>query len=101
MRNGLGVTALVLGLLGMLFGLIPILGVIAFPLGVFAIIFGFVGMRRASKGQADNKGMAIAGLITGVLAVILAIIGLAIVNHAVHQLDEDLNQMTIWFAWTA
>lgn len=48
--------ALVLGVVGAVVGLIPILGLIALPLGVLAVIFGFIGRRRESM-----RGLALAG----------------------------------------
>ncbi|HEV8055763.1 MAG TPA: DUF4190 domain-containing protein [Nocardioidaceae bacterium] len=69
-RNGLGIAALVVGILALL------LAVYFFPLGlllgVVAIILGIVGMRRVSRGQATNRGMAISGVVLGVLALLIA-----------------------------
>jgi len=69
-RNGLGIAALVVGILALL------LAVFFFPLGlllgVVAIILGIVGMRRVSRGQATNRGMAISGVVLGVLALLVA-----------------------------
>ena len=67
-RNGLGIAALVLGVLSIL-GSFFIAGGL---FGVAAIILGALGMQRANRGEADNKGMALAGLITGIIGVIAA-----------------------------
>jgi len=92
-RNGLGVAALVCGLIGALAGLIPILFFIALPLGILGLVFGWVGMRRASRGEATNRGMAISGLILGVIGTGLAIWGITIVVGATNQLQDDLNNL--------
>ena len=71
--NGLAVAALVLGILGVLVSWIPCVGwVLGLLLAVLAIIFGFVGKGKASQG-APHGGVAIAGLATGFLALIIAI----------------------------
>lgn len=71
--NGLAVTALVLGILGVLVSWIPCVGwVLGLLFAVLAIIFGFVGKSKASQG-APYGGVAIAGLATGFLALIIAI----------------------------
>ena len=71
--NGLAVAALVTGILGVLVGWIPCVGwVIGTLLAVLAIIFGFVGKSKASQG-APHGGLAIAGLATGFLALIISI----------------------------
>lgn len=75
--NGLAVGALVLGILAVLIGLlggwVPIAGLaasaLAFILGLAAVGLGIAG-RRLTAG----RGMALAGIITGVVGVVAAII---------------------------
>jgi len=75
-QNGLGVAALVLSILGIV-GCIPLIG------GVLGIVFGILGMKNADKGIANNKGMAKAGLIIGIIGlglwIVLGIVWLAVV----------------------
>ncbi|RZQ65940.1 DUF4190 domain-containing protein [Amycolatopsis suaedae] len=70
-KNGLGTAGFVLGLVGLIFAFIPLIGVVAWPLTILGLIFGIIGTLRANRGQASNKGMAIT-------AVVLSAIGLAI-----------------------
>jgi Domain of unknown function (DUF4190) len=63
--NGLAVASLVCGIIGLL-----IFGVV---LGPLAVVFGAIGLSRANQG-ASGKGMAIAGLVLGAVATILAIV---------------------------
>lgn len=68
-QNGMGTAALVLGLIGLPFGCI---------FGILAIIFGAVGMQRANAGLATNRGVAMAGLVIGIVGtVIWTLVGLA------------------------
>jgi amino acid transporter len=80
MRNGLGVAALVIGIISVPFGFILVGGVF----GLFAIILGFAGRSRVKRGEANNPGVALAGIITGLVAIIIAVlvvvIGVAIYN---------------------
>ncbi|WP_306318684.1 MULTISPECIES: DUF4190 domain-containing protein [unclassified Streptomyces] len=73
-RNGLGVAALVLGI-------VTAVGFLAWPVaivtGVLAVVFGTVGRRRAGRGAASNGGQALAGLICGVGG-LLSAVGVAI-----------------------
>lgn len=71
-RNGAGVAALVLGVLSLVLALLILFFPIAAILGVIAIILGAIGIGRASRGEADNRGQALAGLITGIIGVGLA-----------------------------
>ncbi len=73
-RNGFGVAALVLGIIGFIFALIPLFGIfIAWPCAVLAVVFGGVGMIFAFKGRA-NKGVAIAGTVLGIAALVVSIV---------------------------
>jgi Domain of unknown function (DUF4190) len=79
-RNGLGVAALVIGIISIPFSFIVVGGVF----GLFAIILGFAGRSRVKKGAANNPGVALAGIITGFVALLVAgailVIGIAIYN---------------------
>ncbi|MFI6513330.1 DUF4190 domain-containing protein [Streptosporangium sp. NPDC050855] len=92
MRNGLGIAALVLGIIGVLSGLIPLLFFIAGLLGLLAVIFGFVGRARAGKGGASNGGVALAGAILGLLSLGLATWGMVITVNAVDEAATQINQ---------
>ncbi len=70
-RNGLGITALVLGIVAVIVSITVIGGIL---LGIIAIVLGFLGRSRAKKGQATNGGVALAGIITGALALVLSIV---------------------------
>lgn len=61
----MGIAALILGLIGIVAWLIPFFG---FPFNILAIIFGAVGR------NSSNPGMAKAGLILGIIGLVLTII---------------------------
>lgn len=65
-KNGIGNAALWMGILGLL--IFPVV------FSVLAIIFGFIGVGRAGRGEATNKGVALAGLILGFIGLPLSII---------------------------
>lgn len=69
-RNGMGTAALVLGILGFL-GSFIVVGII---LDLLAIVFGIIGRGRAKRLEASNGGAALAGLVLGVLGVLIAIV---------------------------
>ena len=50
------------------------LGIASFVCGIPAIIVGFLGMQAANEGRATNKGMSIAGIVLGILSIVLAIV---------------------------
>jgi uncharacterized membrane protein HdeD (DUF308 family) len=85
-RNGAGTTALVTGVVALVLAVLIIFFPVAAILGVIAAIFGLVGVGRANRGEADNKNHAIAGLLTGLLALAIAVsmgvrLGTFIMDH--------------------
>ena len=72
-RNGMGTAALVVGVVALVLAALLIFFPIAFILGILAVIFGAVGIRRADRGEANNKGHALAGLVCGAVAFVLAV----------------------------
>lgn len=70
-ENGMGITGMVLGIVGLTLFWIPVLN---FILGILATIFGGVGLSKAKSGTATNGGMAIAGLVLGILTIIIPLV---------------------------
>ncbi|WP_328633218.1 DUF4190 domain-containing protein [Streptomyces sp. NBC_00356] len=91
-RNGLGTAALILGVIGALSGLIPLLFWLAGILGVIALILGLTGRGRAKRGEATNKGVALTGTILGLAAMGLAIFGAYTTFKAADDLVDELNK---------
>jgi hypothetical protein len=73
--NGMGTASLVLGIISVV---VFCLGPVAAVIGVLAVIFGIVGRRKARRGEATNGGMSLAGLICGVVGVVLGILMLIV-----------------------
>lgn len=92
--NGLAVAGLVLGILGVLFGFIPFVGVfMAILLGALGAIFGAVGLSRSKQPYRGGRGMAIAGLVLGIIAIILGFLQGFVIGAAVDDLNQDLDQL--------
>lgn len=74
-KNGLGIAALVLAIVGLVFCWTVAGGVI---LGAVAVVLGFVGRSRVKRGEATNGGIAIAGIVLGFLAIVVSLVFIAI-----------------------
>ncbi|WP_371576611.1 DUF4190 domain-containing protein [Streptomyces sp. NBC_01314] len=86
--NGMGIAAMVLGICAaVLFCLWPL----AILLGVMAVVFGCVGRAKVRRGEATNPGHALAGIICGVVGILLGIgfIVLIIVAPGSDGYDSD------------
>lgn len=76
-RNGMAVASLVLGITGLVSSMVLVLGLLTLAQTVLAIVFGARGLTLASKGEG-RKGMAMAGLICGVVGLALyLVVGIA------------------------
>lgn len=86
-KNGLGVAALVVGIVAAAFSMIPLVGMIAFFLGPVAIILGVIAFFLKNR----KKGMAIAGVILGIVSLIVAGMVTAGVSAAAKAIDASIN----------
>lgn len=78
--NGIAIAALVCGI-------ITIVSCI-FPLGVVAVILGFVGLSKAKNLNGSGRGLAIGGIITGIVGLISGLILVFAVFWAADQVDD-------------
>ena len=69
-QNGMGTAALVMGILQFI-----CIGTIG---SILAVIFGKIGMNRADQGLANNRGVAKAGFILGIIGLALSAVGLIV-----------------------
>ncbi len=92
-RNGLAITSLVLGILALVTCWLTFPGII---LGILAVIFGGVALARARTDRVSNKGMAIAGLITGVvgavIGTVLLFVGIRIASDCQDQYGSNITE---------
>lgn len=85
-KNGFGTTALVLGIVGVVFSFIPIVGMVAWPMVILGLIFGILGIRRVGKGVATNKGAAIAGTVLSAIGLVICVVWAAAFGSAAESL---------------
>ena len=70
-KNGFGITALILAIIGLVLCWSVAGGIV---LGVCAVIFGFLGRGRVKRGEADNGGVAIAGIALGFVSIVAGLV---------------------------
>jgi len=87
--NGLAVAALVVGIVGVVLFWTVWGGVI---LGILGLVFGAVGLSKANHG-APNKGMAVAGLTLGGVAVVGSILFVVALVNVVDNSEEKFDQI--------
>jgi hypothetical protein len=76
--------ALVVGIVGVVMGIIPLLAIPAIICGLIALVLGISGWRGRRK-------LARAATVLGVVAIGLGIVGFVIVDDAIDDLDRELD----------
>lgn len=92
--NGMAVAALVCGIVGTVFGLVPLTYLVALAAGAVAVALGFVARRRAKRDpSAGRKTMATWGIVLGAVAIALGVVGAVIIDDTLTDLERDLDQI--------
>jgi hypothetical protein len=86
--DGVAIAALVVGILAILMSWIPVLGAIV---GVTALVLGLVGRSRINKSGAGGKGMAVTGIATGAVAIVINLAILAFLVVAGEDFFEEFG----------
>lgn len=87
----MGIVALVLGIIAAPLAFIPCTTVFAWVPAGLAIIFGAVGLSQAKKGNGKT-GLPIAGLVIGIISLIIVICWVVIFAEAVSEVSDVLQQ---------
>ncbi|MFT4187325.1 MAG: DUF4190 domain-containing protein [Aeromicrobium sp.] len=86
--NGLATAGFVLSLIGLLLCWIPIVNFLGILLGVLGVVLAGVGL-AASKKRGAGKGLAIVGVVLGILAVVFAFMINAAAVDAIDDAVDD------------
>ncbi len=92
-KNGLGTAGFVLGLIGLIFSFIPVVGLVAWPLVILGIIFSALGFVRTRSGKATNKGLSIAGLVLSVIGLAICIVWTVTAAKVVNEVNNEANRV--------
>ncbi|MFE7777998.1 DUF4190 domain-containing protein [Streptomyces sp. NPDC057445] len=91
-RNGLGTAALILGIIGTLSGFVPFFFWLAGILGLIGLILGFAARGRVKRGEATNKGVAITGVVLGLVSLVLSVVGAVVTFKVVGDAVDEINK---------
>jgi hypothetical protein len=91
------VAALVLGIIGLCLALL--FGPLGIILGGLAIVFGVLGIKGANERpyEVGGKGMAIAGLVMGIITVVWGILSLFFIAAFWEEFQREFEaQVMLW-----
>jgi hypothetical protein len=87
-----GVAALVLGIIGVLFSLFPGVGYfIGIPLSLIALILGVLGRKKAAAAQQPT-GAATGGMVTGIIGLVFGILMFVVCALCVSAANKGLKE---------
>src|SRR5579859_2624860 len=72
--NGIAVAAGVVGIISLVGAFVPFVDFVSIPGAIVAIILGIVGLQRANRMGGTSRGMAITGIVTGAIAMVLVVV---------------------------
>ena len=88
-KSGLSVAGMVLGIVAICLCWIPILNYVSFILGILAVIFGIIGIVKK-----QNKGMAITGLVLGLISMYMIYSMYWAVGKVVNDWNNSISDIT-------
>jgi hypothetical protein len=88
--NGTAIAALVIGLLAATFGFLVVPAPAAILFGLIAVILGAMGMGKAKRLGGLHKGLALTGLLSGLLGLLL---GLAVVIGGINLFNQAQEEV--------
>ena len=88
-KSGLAVASMVLGIIAIVLSFIPIINNLAFIIGIIAVIFGIICLVKKA-----GKGKAIAGLVLGILSIIITLALQSSWSKAIDETSKELDKMT-------
>lgn len=89
--KGMGIAGMVLGIVAIIVSFIPCFGWGAIIIAVIGLILSAVSLSQANKAGAP-KGMAIAGLICSVIAIIVGSVWIFIITKAASEINTELQK---------
>ncbi|MDO4841314.1 MAG: DUF4190 domain-containing protein [Phoenicibacter congonensis] len=92
--SALGITSLVLGIVGLVGSWIPILNNASFFIALFGVLFGVIGLISIarSKGTKGGKGLTIVATLISVVAIVVVLATQSIYGKAADEATKTLDK---------
>lgn len=100
-RNGFAIAGFVLGMVGLIFSLIPVIGLVAWPLVILGVVFGTLGLLRVRRSSAPHASLAVIGVVLSALGLIVCVAWTAGVASFVGRDARDVTDVRYEVTGTA
>jgi ABC-type uncharacterized transport system permease subunit len=91
--KGLGLAGMIIGIVALIWAIIPLLGAAAWWMALTGLILSVVAFFMAKNGNNPKKGMIITGIILNVVALCLAIFWIYQISSAANEIMEGLENL--------
>ena len=89
---GLAIASMVLGIIALLLSWVPIVNNVAAIIAIVGLGLGIPALIRARRGTHNGMGLAITGLVTSVLAIVLVILTQMLFVAAIDEVQNSINE---------
>jgi hypothetical protein len=89
---GLAIASMVLGIIALLLSWIPIINNVAAIIAIVGLGLGIPALVRARRGTHNGTGLAITGLVTSLLAIVLVIVTQLLFVKAIDEVEASINE---------
>jgi hypothetical protein len=90
--SGLAIASMVLGIIALLLSWVPIVNNLAAVLAVVGLGLGIPALLRARRGTAGGKGLAITGLVTSAVALVLVVVTQFFYASVIDEVERSLEE---------
>jgi hypothetical protein len=89
---GLAIASMVLGIIALLLSWVPIINNLAAVLALVGLGLGIPGLIRARRGTHAGSGMAITGIVTSALALVVVVLTQMFFAKVIDEVDRSLDE---------
>lgn len=86
--KGMAIAGMVLGIVGLCTSIFYVGGVI----GIVGLIFSIIALRSSARGETGGRSMAIAGLVTSIIGIVINAIEIILIVWFVHTASDCAQQ---------
>ena len=89
--QGLSIAGMVLGIVGVLFSVSGCTAIPGILCGVVGLVLSAIAFKKCGEGTQGGRGMAIAGLVTGIIAILYGIYIMVFIAAAINEIDKAFD----------
>jgi uncharacterized membrane protein len=90
--QGLAIAGMIIGICGAVLSITPCLWMVGIAPDIVGIVLSAIALNKVKKGTGGGKGMAIAGLVCGIIGIVLWFIAMAMFGKAVSDFDRAMKR---------